>query len=69
MMHVTIYFFSREIASAIKLLLDAVNRVINEVPTADNGSKQVGKGFPQLSRHRQGLKLQDYSWFQDFGTN
>lgn len=31
----------KEIASAIKLLLDAVNRVINEVPTADNGSKQI----------------------------
>ncbi|KAJ8310495.1 hypothetical protein KUTeg_012360 [Tegillarca granosa] len=30
----------KEIASAIKRLLDAVNRVIAEVPTADNGSKQ-----------------------------
>lgn len=31
----------KEIASAIKRLLDAVNRVIAEVPTADNGSKQI----------------------------
>lgn len=31
----------KEIASAIKLLLDAVNRVISEVPSADNGSKQI----------------------------
>jgi len=31
----------KEIASAIRLLLDAVNRVINEVPSAENGSKQI----------------------------
>ncbi|KAK3095959.1 hypothetical protein FSP39_021315 [Pinctada imbricata] len=31
----------KEIASAIKRLLDAVNRVIAEVPAADNGSKQI----------------------------
>ncbi|KAH3804009.1 programmed cell death protein 10-like [Dreissena polymorpha] len=31
----------KEIASAIKLLLDAVNRVISEVPTSENGSKQI----------------------------
>lgn len=37
--------FCREIASAIKRLLDAVNRVIAEVPAADNGSKQVRGHF------------------------
>lgn len=31
----------KEIASAIKLLLDAVNRVISEVSSAENGSKQI----------------------------
>lgn len=31
----------KEIASAIKLLLDAVNRVISEVPSSENGSKQI----------------------------
>lgn len=31
----------KEIASAIKLLLDAVNRVITEVPSSENGSKQI----------------------------
>jgi hypothetical protein len=36
-----LFVFCREIASAIKRLLDAVNRVIAEVPAAENGSKQV----------------------------
>jgi hypothetical protein len=34
-------FFSREIASSIKMLLDAFNKVIEELPFGDSGSKQV----------------------------
>ena len=52
----------REIASAIKLLLDAVNRVINEVPTADNGSKQVS---PLILLHT----LNHLDWGSTFPTH
>ena len=35
------YLIFRDIASSIKILLDAVNRVIAEMPAADAGTKQV----------------------------
>ncbi|XP_060083365.1 programmed cell death protein 10-like [Ylistrum balloti] len=60
----------KEIASAIKRLLDAVNRVIAEVPSTDNGSKQIleerKKEFVRYSK-RFSNTLKDF--FRDNNQN